>query len=117
MQSIVKTALDDLQHALFDAVDQSMFPVDATRPEAAQISLQWLRLADAGERMPLNIVEQRIDLVSDAQIRSRPIEIIVPSSACPDKLQRSSLRALPLPAFSSRTARARRAAFFGLESR
>jgi len=68
MNLIVKTALRDPQHAGLDAVDQAMFAGDPSRPETPQIALQRLRFAQSGKRMALNVFDQRVDLVTHANI-------------------------------------------------
>jgi len=114
---IVETALRDLQHAGLDVVDQAMLAGDPSRPKTPQIALQRLRFAQSSKRMALNVFDQRVDLVAHANIGTRPVEIILPGTRCPDYSHRMSLCWRPRPAFKSRTALLSRAAFLGLESR
>ncbi len=114
---ILESALRDLHDAGLDVVDQSMFAVDAPGPESKQVPLHRLRSTQSSKRMALNVFDQRVDLVAHANIGTRPVEIILPGTRCPDYSHPMSLCGRPRPAFKSRTALPSRAAFLGLENR
>lgn len=51
------TAGDDFDCILVGAVDQAVFGIDAAAPEAGQVIFQRLRLAQALETAPIDVLQ------------------------------------------------------------
>ena len=58
MISIVVTASENSDLVGQDLIDQSMFLVDASGPAPGEFVLEWLRLAQAGKWVPLNLANE-----------------------------------------------------------
>jgi hypothetical protein len=64
VKSVMEAVLRDRQLAAFDAVDQTMLAGNAPRPPAGEISFKGLGLAEPGEGVALDVLDQRIYLVA-----------------------------------------------------
>lgn len=73
-------ALRDQQHTALDGINQAVAVVDPPRPETSKLVFQWLRLADAGKRIALDIADQLIDASKHGAVGSLPVKVIFPAA-------------------------------------
>src|SRR5579872_6399702 len=76
-----------------DPVDKAMLARDPSRPPAAQIPLQRLRLADPRKSAPADISNQCIDAAKSRSIGFLPMEIVFPPFCRPEQFHSSSISA------------------------
>jgi hypothetical protein len=67
----VIASLEDLDLFVIDAVDEAVFVVDASRPVAGEVSFERLGLADAVERIALDLADATNDAVMAEVGRAR----------------------------------------------
>lgn len=77
--TVVEAAGDDLKRAFQHRVHQTVLTINPPRPKFRQISLEWLRLADAFEGIRFAGVNQLIDLLGQQRIGFLPVLIVFPA--------------------------------------
>jgi hypothetical protein len=58
---------------LGDAIDKPVFLGDASRPAAAELVAQWLRLSQAGERFACDLLDQHQNLLLPPPVKPPPV--------------------------------------------
>ncbi|KQQ33623.1 hypothetical protein ASF61_11190 [Duganella sp. Leaf126] len=76
---VVETAGDDVKRAFQHRVHQTVLTINPPRPKSRQITLQWLRLADASEGIRYAGINQLIDLLGQQRIGFLPMLIVFPA--------------------------------------
>ena len=68
---IMEAALGNVNHAIFDTVNQPIFLRDATRPVTGQIVFERLRLAKTRKGIALDALDEVINALGDGGLRRR----------------------------------------------
>lgn len=84
---VVKATLCNIERARFDAAHRAMLPGYAPRPVSSPFVTQRLRLANAGERVFLNVSNQPVNSAQDATITLAPVLAVLLPLGCPIDLQ------------------------------
>lgn len=106
--SIVIPTLNHQNIAVVDAVHQSVFPVDASRPTAGEIVFEGFGFADAGERRRLDGFKKRANARDDGGIGFLPECQVAGGTFRESDFQRSTSTVLPEAASFRLCARAAR---------
>lgn len=56
-----------------DAIDDPVVCGDPARPPAGEVTAQWLGLADAGERIAADVMDQCINPAPDIAVAALPV--------------------------------------------
>src|SRR5262249_34038579 len=91
--------------------------IDAARPVAGERVFQGLGLAEAGERLALDVADEGVDPLEDLAIGLLPVEVVLPRALGENELHSASSRSRPPPRSNSASASRRRRALRGLRSR
>ena len=75
---IMGTALNDIDYVIFDVVNEAVFVINPAAPVSAEVTLEWLRVANAGELISLDVFDEHVDAFQDFPVLVLPVAIIVP---------------------------------------
>ncbi len=97
----MKPTLNHNDLAAFDAVYQTVFFVDASRPATGEVVFQCFRFADSGERGSLDGFNKRFDARDDLVVGFLPMRQVERGAFRETEFQRST--SMVVPSFASRT--------------
>nr|DAL51298.1 MAG TPA_asm: hypothetical protein [Caudoviricetes sp.] len=102
-------ALDDLQRAVPDPVDQAVCLIDPAGPPALEVLFQGLRLPKAAEGIALRVPDELVDPPQGFLVLGLPVQVILPGLIIPYLFHASSSSwAVPRPSSMRRAAASRR---------
>ena len=89
--SVVVLALENLDAAVLDFINQPVFLVDLTAPPASQIPLQWLRMADSLVPVAVDVSQQLVQFFDEFLVLTLPVQILLPGQLIEDNLAHFSI--------------------------
>lgn len=84
------TALRDGDFVVLDAIDQSVFVVDAARPVAGQVALQRFGFSGTLEEVALDFLDEQVDPANLRLVGLLPIEVVTPCNLMEFNLHRAT---------------------------
>ena len=70
--------LDDVDYVISNVVYEAVFVINPAAPVSVEIMLEWLRVANAGVLISLDVFDEHVDAFQDFPILVLPVAIIVP---------------------------------------
>ena len=89
--SVVVLALENLDAAVLDFINQPVFLVNFTAPPASQIPLQGLRMAKPRIAVTVNVGKQLVQFFDEFLVLTLPVQILLPGQFIENNLAHVSI--------------------------
>ena len=88
---VVVPALENLDAAVLDFINQPVFLVNFTAPPASQIPLQGLRVAKPRIAVAVDVSQQLVQLLDEFLVLGLPVQILLPGQFIENNLAHVSI--------------------------